>query len=346
MSVNWVVESESFPEWLNKRKTDPHRNAKVNYESRHHSQWMIAGFSGRYRSLLCGRKMQESWIPKNPIHVKGCAAASGNDDFVSIFGRSNALMKKIILLLTAIFTIASCAFAQLELTNIDANITGYIDVPEDDEIEGHVTVVNTSDEPLTLRVYRQLLSHVEPWNSPFTEGEPGARERFCWGPLCYDYGQPQTSPNEALMVTIEPGGSDDSFYGYYEHRGVPGITEIRYCFFDHFNPDTEICQDIVFNVEQTQSVGELEVAAELGNVAPNPVNGGLASVAYNFGNRAGSERKFVIYNMVGNIVNESLLNQPNGVVLFNSDTFSAGVYFYALVENGAVLQTKKFVVSK
>lgn len=255
-------------------------------------------------------------------------------------------MKKTLLLFTVVFTVASCAFAQLDLTNVDANIVGYIDVPEDDEIEGHVTVVNTSDQPLTMRVNRQLISHVEPWNSPYVEGEPGARERFCWGPLCYDYGQPQTSPSEALMVTIQPGESDDSFYGYYEHRGVPGTTEIRYCFFDHNNPQTEICQDIVFTVEQTQSVAEREVEAELGNVAPNPVKGGFASVGYDFGNRSGNERKFVVYNMVGNIVKETLLNQPNGIVFFNTDEYSAGVYFCALVENGAVLQTKKFVVSK
>lgn len=255
-------------------------------------------------------------------------------------------MKKALLLFTALFAVASCAFAQLELTNIDANIVGYIDVPEDDEIEGHVVVVNASNEAMTLRVYRQLLSNVEPWNSPYVEGEPGARERFCWGPLCYDYGQAQTSPNDALMVTIEPGESDDSFYGYYEHRGVPGTTEIRYCFFDHFNPETEICQDIVFTVEQTQSVGENFTESELGNVAPNPVRGGMASVGYSFGSRSGNERKFVIYNMVGHIVKESLLNQPNGIVFFNTAEYSAGVYFYALIEDSAVLQTKKFVVSK
>lgn len=256
-------------------------------------------------------------------------------------------MKQFLLATFVLALFSSSLFAQdIELTDVEANIVGYIDVPEDVEIEGHVTVVNATDAPMTMRVRRELLSTVQPWNSPFVEGEPGARERFCWGPLCYDYGQDETSDNQALMVTIQPGESNSSFYGYYEHRGVPGTTEIRYCFFNHFNESMEVCQDIVFTVEETQSVGELNSEAELSSVSPNPVRGGVASVSYDFNQRSGNERKFVVYNMIGSIVHEAPLNQPNGIVFFNTDSYQAGVYFYALIENGAVLQTKKFVVSK
>lgn len=267
--------------------------------------------------------------------------------FLRIFDEMSDGMKHT-LLAFAILSMTLTGFAQdqIQLTNIEAEVYGYIDVAEDDEIEGHVTVVNATDAPMTIRVRRELLSTVDPWNSPYVEGEPGARERFCWGPLCYDYGQTETAEVDALMVTIEPGESDDSFYGYYEHRGVPGTTEIRYCFFNNDNEAVEVCQDIVFTVEQTQSVGELDTEAELGSVSPNPVNGGVASVAYDFNQRSGNERKFVVYNMVGSIVHEAPLNQPNGIVFFNTDKYQAGVYFYALIENGAVLQTKKFVVSK
>lgn len=255
-------------------------------------------------------------------------------------------MFRILLSLILCFLFSFTQAQQLQLESVVNEVTGSTSEPEDDEITATWEVINSGDEAVRLRARREIISTVDPMNIPFVQGQEGARERFCWGPLCYDYGTGVTPENESLLVTIEPGESDDSFKGLYEHMGVQGVSHFRYCFFDTDNPDIEVCREVAFCVDAAECVVGIdeEKMFSLGNMGPNPVQG---RAAFNFDFGAGSgERAVVIYNMVGSIVKQIPISAPNGVIFINGEEFEAGIYFYALLDNGVPVATKKFVVAK
>lgn len=255
-------------------------------------------------------------------------------------------MRKILLLCVALVSVSLTAIAQLQLENVVWEVTGSIDVPEDDEIVAEWDVINAGSEAVVLRARREIIYNPEPFNLPYDQNGSGARERFCWGPLCYQYGTAQTPATESLLVTIEPGQSNDTFKGLYEHMGVAGAAQFRYCFFDVNNGDTEICQDVLYCIDAASCALSVPTVKqpELSNMGPNPVIG-RSAFNYDLGNTEGV-REVVIYNMVGAEVKRIHLTTPLGTVFITADDFDAGIYFYALLVNGTPAATKKFVVSK
>jgi hypothetical protein len=253
-------------------------------------------------------------------------------------------MKKV--LYAIVFVVASfSATAQLELSNVNAEISGSVANPDDAELEATWEVVNMTDAPVSLRARREVIIAPPVFNLPYTFGAAGARERFCWGALCFDYGTALTPTNQSLLVNIEPGESNDTFKGLYEHMGTEGLAQFRYCFFDINNSAVEVCHDVLFCVDVDCVVGmEEQKAPELGVLGPNPVQG-VSSFTYDFGSFQG-QRSVAIYNMVGSVIREVNLQAPSGMVYINADDFEAGVYFYALVQNGQTIATRKFVVTK
>lgn len=255
-------------------------------------------------------------------------------------------MKQSILLVLAIFAF-SAAQAQLALDQVVNEVVGSTSVAEDNELTAEWLVINTSDATVRLRARREIISTVSPMNIPYQIGAEGARERFCWGELCFDYGTGITPDIESLLVTIEPGESDNTFKGLYEHMGVEGVSRFRYCFFDVDDESIEICREVAYCVDAAECVVGVAERAEpsLGNMGPNPVLG-QAAFNFDFGASAGTvQRSVVIYNMVGSIVKEITVNGSVGTIFINGQEFEAGIYFYAMLENGTPVATRKFVVA-
>lgn len=255
-------------------------------------------------------------------------------------------MKQSVLLLLAFLSI-TIVHAQLALDQVVNEVVGSTTVAEDNELTAEWLVINTSDETVRLRARREIISTVSPMNIPYQIGGEGARERFCWGELCFDYGTGLTPEIESLLVTIEPGASNNTFKGLYEHMGVEGVSRFRYCFFDVDNASIEICQEVAYCVDAAECVVSVAERSEpsLGNMGPNPVVG-QAAFNFDFGAAAGNaQRSVVIYNMVGSIVKEITINGSAGTVFINGQDYEAGIYFYAILENGTPVATRKFVVA-
>lgn len=241
------------------------------------------------------------------------------------------------------------ATAQLELSNVVWQAEGSSSNPADDEIEVSWEVVNMGDSPISLRARRTILTSVQPYNAtngPHDPTQAGARDRFCWGEICFDYGTAMSPNNQSLLVTIAPGESDDRFKGLYEHRGVAGVSHFRYCFFEASNPSVEICHEALFCVDAAECAVSVREVREpqLSVIAPNPVQS-RSAFNYDFGRHTG-ERSVVVYNMVGAIVRQIPLNGQQGTVFLNADDFESGIYFYALLSNGSPVATRKFIVAR
>ena len=103
-------------------------------------------------------------------------------------------------------------------------------LPTDDLVSSYVFVTNISSTAKDVRVKKVEIDLVE-----------GSANTFCWG-LCY-------SPNVYVSEdtqNIQPGGTNYSdFVGDYMPQSYPGVSTIRYVFFDDHNPSDTVC----FNVE-------------------------------------------------------------------------------------------------
>ncbi|MFZ6051204.1 T9SS type A sorting domain-containing protein [Halocola ammonii] len=249
-------------------------------------------------------------------------------------------MKKLLLFTSlALFTLA-----------LQAQTFGFLNgeyevyaAPEDDgadELVAHVDVKNLSDQELTVTVLREIM----------TDNVTGYDERFCWGGICYPNATPQSLNDEVM----EPGevivsSGFQGFSGYYIYNGNEGLTTIKYCFQEVGNSSNEACFTIDYcvgdNCATLVGVDEQNGPAfELGALSPNPVRG-LSTIQYDLG-QTPTNASFVIYNMVGAKVKEVALDKRNGVVLLNAADFENGAYFYSLVVDGAVMTTKRMIVSK
>lgn len=237
-------------------------------------------------------------------------------------------MKRVVLVILSVFTFSGLAFSQsLELDGTETQIAGSI---SQTEMSVYWDVVNTSDQTVSVRVSRTTGEFVD-----------GSTNNFCWSGLCYGSGTDTSSV--ALLSDIAPGGTDDTFVGYYYHNGNEGCTYVTYCFFDYNNPDDEICQDVVYTVNCTVGVEDYApVSGELSPVSPNPFSG-TAKLTYSMDSKVDNAR-IVIYNMIGEEVKNIPVNNPQGLIILDSDDFESGVYFYSLVANNEILATKKMVV--
>ena len=110
---------------------------------------------------------------------------------------------------TLFFSVLLCAvmgpavfWAQPTLLHPIEVFEGSLDDPANEEIALHWDVTNLTDDTLSLMVTRNIIQLVSPYNLPYDQDAPGAYDRFCWGPLCYDYGQYSSFTTEGYLVEL------------------------------------------------------------------------------------------------------------------------------------------------
>jgi hypothetical protein len=247
-------------------------------------------------------------------------------------------MKKNLLFIAALFLGAGLFAQNLEIIEPTNLVTGDPTVTEDNTIAVYWDVQNNGDAPVQVRCRREILVL-----------QDGARERFCWGPLCYDWGTEMSLANGASLVNIPAGEFNSTFVGDYQHQGNPGTSLIRYCFFNNQDPSEEVCFDVTYCVDENMqncavSVEQISNESTSFQISPNPV-ANTARIDFNLPNWTPNS-KVVVYNMVGEVMTEVALTRSQGAAQIDASELANGVYFYALVVNDQVLSTKKLVVSK
>lgn len=191
-------------------------------------------------------------------------------------------------------------------------------------------VQNTSDGEKIIRVRRTVISEVS-----------GSINYFCWG-VCFDE-TTNVSP-AGLAQVIPAGGINTTFYAHYKPQGNAGETEIEYCFFNTNDINDQTCQTVRYCVDVACLVNQNEIEEEflISDLSPNPLKG-LGSFTYEFKNQP-QTAKFVVRNMVGQIVKETNIQGKSGVVLVDGSEFTSGIYLYSIVADGKTLTTKRMIV--
>lgn len=240
-------------------------------------------------------------------------------------------MKKKFTLIAVLFS--SVAFTQ-SISSIDPMtfVSGTIEeLGSAGELVAEWHVQNVSDATVSVRARRNVISAI-----------PGSINYFCWN-VCFTE-TVDVSPN-SLAISMAPGAVNTSFYAHYRPNNNPGDTYIEYCFFNAADQTDETCHTVQYSVGSASNIKDAgnTPELELSELSPNPLKG-MGSLQYSFKNQP-SQAKLVIYNMVGQVVQESNINGKNGFILLNGEDFEAGMYLYSIVADGKVMATKRMMVN-
>ena len=242
---------------------------------------------------------------------------------LSIYKRP--MKKSLLTLFGFLLVFAAQAQLSLQLNNPPATVYGgYTDAI----ISATFPVTNTGTQPLNIHVARYVVSNVT-----------GSENNFCWGVNCYP-------PNVSVspdFETIAPGATNNSFIGDYTPHNNPGVTRIKYCFFQSSNPLDTVCTTINFNATVAVLGTKEELAQKtLSTASPNPANN-LALISYAMPANT-KNGKLVLHNAIGALVKTIELNQQATSLVLTTNELPNGIYYYTLVADANIVATRKLVI--
>lgn len=207
-------------------------------------------------------------------------------------------------------------------------------------VEAHWDVANETEAPLMLMVTRTFIDTVSPFNYPYSSEEPGAYERFCWGPTCFNYGTDSSPSNEAFFVTLQPGQSTSTFRSDYYPNGLEGSTTLQYCFHPEGEPLGGACHSITFTAVATANVTPIEKqATRLVSLSPNPAS---EDILVRFEQAAGGVLEF--RNLVGQVIRtEAVFGGVSSQRVSVAD-LADGIWLVTYKVDGVALSTKRLVI--
>lgn len=178
--------------------------------------------------------------------------------------------------------------------------------------------VNASGSDIDMKFRRVILS-----------SSATMTDQFCDNYLCYPTsGNDWTTP---ASNTIAAG--DSSLMKPLLDFSAGGDIHLRYYVLDVSDNKLD---SVDFTISNTLSVDEVDIAF---SSYPNPANDNFY---INFQGNEGVNFGLVIYNVVGEeVMRKSLSNGTNKI---NVDALNNGVYFYSIVTNDDVIETKKLVI--
>lgn len=241
-------------------------------------------------------------------------------------------MKKIYTL-TSILSLSLAASAQgieIEIPGEGIDVSGTVVEIIGEEIDLHqdFDVNNVSGSTMTLRIERKKMVELD-----------GTADYICWGAdietgACYPSGA--VSPYDP-WVTPDASDLNDGDSGWLSthHIGndIEGSAQYRYYIIDE--TDTKLDSvDVLF----TFAVGIEEEQNLTVSLYPNPATS-IVNIELN---ETVNNVNFNLYNVLGDRVMDRKLNAGNNSV--NVSNLPNGVYFYSILKDGVIAETKKLVV--
>ncbi len=164
---------------------------------------------------------------------------------------------------------------------------------------------------------------------------------MCWGGSCYP-ANVFVSPNPSVIAA---GETNTEFIAHYTQVAYshfkPGESVVRWTFFDRANMNDSVGVTVKYTsfplgVEESNAH-----RATLSAAYPNPAD---KSASINYSVPSGSRGTIIIRNLVGTTIQTEQPFTGAGKMTINTSSLNDGLYFYSLVLDGKISQTKKLVV--
>lgn len=209
---------------------------------------------------------------------------------------------------------------------LDDTVTVWVDPFNAEATIFNVSVTNNTHNLMNVKVLRTNVEIVD-----------GTENTFCWV-TCY----PPDVDESPEGIRIDPGASVDNFTGDFIANESIGTSIVKYKFFDDDNPDT-FSEVVVKYWSSPQAIGE-EIANNISfsNAYPNPAINTF-NIDYNFDTNI-NNASLKIVNLLGSVVKEVEIDQNSNKLSMDISNLDSGVYFYSIVVNNEVFQTKKLVI--
>lgn len=204
--------------------------------------------------------------------------------------------------------------------------------PDIEAMVGYIWVKNASDSKLSNVYVRRTIN----------QEVAGTQNYFCFGINCYS---PATNES-SYAVEIDAVTVNKSFYADYipdidGTGGHGGLTSVTYEFFDNISLSAPVSAKTTIEFHlSASSISEDKLVFK--GPYPNPSSQN-AHFEYNLP-ISYSTAKVSIRNLLGVEVESFVLENGSGKKSIDVSSFPSGIYFYTLLADGNMIQSKKMIV--
>lgn len=200
--------------------------------------------------------------------------------------------------------------------------------PDIDIMVAYVWVKNTTSTEMQNLFVRRITNYAV----------ESTDNNFCFGIQCY----PPFLDESTIADTAKVGILNKSFTGDYNPYGHSGLTSITYEFFDDLTfADAPVSSKVTFEYHlSANSINEDKLVFK--GPFPNPASQ-YANFEYTLP-AASDNAQLIIRNMLGVEIENAKIENRSGKKAINVSSYPPGIYFYTLLVDGKVIQSKKLIV--
>jgi hypothetical protein len=246
-------------------------------------------------------------------------------------------MKSLLLSVLFLSAIALSVVAQsFELSNVHGVIPANSEMiqvgsPDSSYLDTYIHVKNISAGEMHVKCKKSQLSMLD-----------STEMTMCWAGACY----PSSVHISPTAQIIAAGATYTEFSGHYSatnatYHFTSGESVIRWVFYNEANVNDSTSVLIKY-ISYPLGTGEETVRqTSLASAYPNPA-GASATIGYSV--PSGSDASIVVRNLLGATIHSEQLTTETGKFIFNTANLGDGIYFYSLLVDGKLSQTKKLIV--
>jgi hypothetical protein len=243
-------------------------------------------------------------------------------------------MKKILLLFaTILFTVVSINAQDLSLSWDGKTLGETVTVwgePNASQILFHAIVHNNSDNGINVMVRRTEIDIVAE-----------TQNNFKWG---FDYPPQIDESTSPRLIFKDSQSADDEFIGYYDPNSKMGTSTIEYMFFNKDNEGQNVKVVVKYWTSPDGIAEDAMKHGAISDIYPNPATNTI-NLDYVFSNDVNSASVSIL-NLLGAVVKEAAIDRNANKFTLDVSELQAGIYFYTVLVNKDVYQTKKLIIQQ
>jgi hypothetical protein len=169
----------------------------------------------------------------------------------------------------------------------------------------------------------------------------GTMHYFCFAGACYP---PGTVESPGSYSTAAGQLVEDQFYADFMPYEKQGTSKIKYTFFNENNVNDSVCVIVNFISGYLGLTDNLLDKVRISQAYPNPASN---SVSFDYSLPAGIRAaKLEIHNLLGSVIREAVLAEPQGKVTLSTFDLQEGIYFYTLTAGGKSVASGKLIIRR